>query len=127
MESKKILIVFADDHRMESAIEKEFMWKLFTDKYQEKTQVEEIVTANKRFVKYEDGTVIELLPLYSTAGKQCTHLYASEGLFNIAGSKKLATKLQEHIIPSTNFEKEDTLMVFNFVQGEGLEIKSYEK
>ncbi|MFS0905851.1 hypothetical protein AB3N02_22770 [Priestia aryabhattai] len=127
MTTKKILIVYSDDNRMESAVEREFMWKLMMDKYSHLETDATIMTPSKRMVTYTDGTVIEILPIYSTSGHKHTHVYVSQALLHMAGGKKLVNRLAEGFIATDKFSREESFMVFDFVQGQGLEVKTYEE
>lgn len=122
--AKKILIVHGSDKRMETAIEKEFMWKLTLQKYQHLAVTRNIELPNKRLVEYEDGTVVEMLPALSATGKRLTHLYVAKSVVDLDASGKLMSHFSQTIPVEL---REENISVFEFVKDQGITVESWKK
>lgn len=109
---------------MGTTIEKEFMWKMFVQKYQHKEIAREINTQAKRFIEYTDGTTVELLPVASAKGKRHTHLYVSKKVIDMSTSS-LMNNLTNKMMSFDNQSKPERVMTFEFINHVGIAIEPY--
>lgn len=79
---KKILITYLNDGSINSHAEKEAMWFKVTSEYNHLAKTRVISTMSKKLIEFEDGTIIEMLPVGNIRGHRATHVYASKSLEN---------------------------------------------
>jgi hypothetical protein len=126
MENKKRhLIVYVNDNRMETTVEKEFLWKTLLEENEKKVKVREINVPSRRLVEYEDGTVIEMIPVVSANNRKHTHLYVARSIFMLKNYENFMNNMIQN---SLKYEEEDVserVGIFHFDQSQGFIIRPY--
>lgn len=77
---KKILITYLNTGELKSHMEKEAMWFKLTSEYGHLAKTRVISMSTKKLVEFEDGTIIEMIPVNNIRGVRATHVYASSNL-----------------------------------------------
>ena len=77
---KKILITYFNNGDIFDKAVTERMWNEIMYEYSSLAKTREIVIPHKRLVEFEDGTVVEMLPLQNIRGYRATHVYASQNV-----------------------------------------------
>ena len=76
--SKRILVTFMNNGDLKNSMEAQAMWFKLQSLYGHLAKTRVIAMPHKKLIEYEDGTVIEFLPLSQTQGKRVHELYIHE-------------------------------------------------
>lgn len=126
MENKKRhLIVYVNDNRMETTVEKEFLWKTLLEENEKKVKVREINVPSRRLVEYEDGTVIEMIPVVSANNRKHTHLYVARSIFMLKNYENFMNNMIQNSLKYSEEDVSERVGIFHFDQAQGFIIRPY--
>ena len=127
MKNKHVLITFVDNGNFQSIISKEAMFNKVMKEFKDDGRVvsNEFITKSYKYVDFEDGSTIKLMPFGVIRGAKYTDIYVDKASLLLPNGEQLFYEIVDFNRDKESFK--DRIKLFSQGTEEDLKIEEYNK